>query len=110
MMIVLGTLIVILAGAGTLLYWIIGRQRYGQSNAGGMLQLGSTAEALKGNALRPEPCRTVRVYFIKPSRYDEEGYVQFFRYGVQPNNTLTVLRALNETFNRHYSAQRNVYF
>src|SRR5229473_7195484 len=108
MMIVLATLIVILAGAGTLLYWIIGRQRYGQSNAGAMLQLGSTAEALKGNALRPEPCRTVRVYFIKPSRYDEEGYVQYFRYGVQPNNTLTVLTALNAAFNKRYAVERNV--
>ncbi len=59
--------------------------------------------------LLSEPCRTVRVYFIKPSRYDDEGYVHFFRYGVQPNNTLTVLKALNEGFNRRYSAERNVY-
>jgi len=109
MMIVLASLVVILAGAGTLLYWMIGRQRYGGDSSGGMLQLGSGADALKGNALRPELCRTVRVYFIKPSRYDEEGYVQVFRYGVQPNNTLTVLRALNETFNRRYAAERNVY-
>jgi hypothetical protein len=59
--------------------------------------------------LKPEPCRTIRVYFIKPSRYDEEGYVQFFRYGVQPNNTLTVLKALNENYNRNHGAKRNVY-
>src|SRR6185437_15214362 len=57
-----------------------------------------------------EPCRTIRVYFVKPSRYDENGYVQFFRYGVQPNNTLTVMRALNETLNRRFAADhRNVY-
>ncbi len=54
-------------------------------------------------------CRTIRVYFIKPSRYDDNGYVQFFRYGVQPNNTLTVLAALKDTFNKRYSAERNVY-
>ncbi len=108
-MIVLFATLVALAGAGTLLYYIIGHQRYGKGVPAGLLQLGASEGVLANKALRPEPCRTVRVYFIKPSRYDEEGYVQFFRYGVQPNNTLTVLRALNETFNRHHSAQRNVY-
>ncbi|HXD90578.1 MAG TPA: hypothetical protein VNU00_05915, partial [Candidatus Binataceae bacterium] len=108
-MIVLFAILVVLAGASTLLYYIIGHQRYGKGVPAGLLQLGVNEGTLSDKALRPEPCRTVRVYFIKPSRYDEEGYVQFFRYGVQPNNTLTVLRALNETFNRHYSAQRNVY-
>jgi radical SAM superfamily enzyme YgiQ (UPF0313 family) len=49
------------------------------------------------------------VYFIKPSRYDEEGYVLFYRYGIQPNNTLTVLAALNDTFNKQNSARRNVH-
>src|SRR5215831_19334864 len=44
--------------------------------------------------------RTVRVYFIKPSRYDEEGYVYSFRWGVQPSNTLTTLASLNEAFNQ----------
>jgi radical SAM superfamily enzyme YgiQ (UPF0313 family) len=74
-----------------------------------MLQIGTTAGAVSTNALKPEPCRTIRVYFIKPSRYDEEGYVQLFRYGVQPNNTLTVLKALNENYNRNYGAKRNVF-
>ncbi|MGH7949480.1 MAG: B12-binding domain-containing radical SAM protein, partial [Candidatus Binataceae bacterium] len=37
------------------------------------------------------------------------GFVSFFRYGVQPNNTLTVLAALNQEFNRRYSGERNVY-
>src|SRR5262249_782564 len=45
-------------------------------------------------------CRTLRVYFIKPSKYDEHGRVAHFWKGVLPNNTLTVLRALNEAFNR----------
>ena len=44
------------------------------------------------------PCRTLRVYFIKPSKYDEQGYVLYFWKGVLPNNTLTALAALNEGF------------
>ena len=108
-MIMLATISAILAGAGALLYYIIGGARHGRNDSSGLLQLGTSDAARRGAAMRPEPCRTIRVYFIKPSRYDEEGYVQFFRYGVQPNNTLTVLKALNETFNRHHAAQRNVY-
>src|SRR3984893_17700574 len=88
---------------------VIGRNRYGGKRPGRPLELGASQSALSRASMQPEPCRTVRVYFIKPSRYDEQGYVQFFRYGVQPNNTLTVLRALNETFNRNHSAERNVY-
>jgi len=95
--------------AAFILYLVVGRNRYGDNHSGKMLQLAANERALQDGALRPEPCRTLRVYFIKPSRYDEDGYVQFFRYGVQPNNTLTVLKALNEGFNRHYSAKRNVY-
>ena len=45
-------------------------------------------------------CRTVRVYFIKPSKYDDRGRVQHFWKGVLPNNTLTVLAALNDSYNR----------
>src|SRR5690348_11550425 len=45
-------------------------------------------------------CRTVRVYFIKPSKYDDRGRVAYFWKGVLPNNTLTVLAALNESYNR----------
>lgn len=52
--------------------------------------------------------RRLRVYFIKPSRYDDEGFVQCFRWGVQPNNTLTVLSAINETFNRRSAAECNI--
>jgi radical SAM superfamily enzyme YgiQ (UPF0313 family) len=46
------------------------------------------------------PCRTVRVYFIKPSKYDDRGRVAHFWRGVLPNNTLTVLAALNDAYNR----------
>jgi radical SAM superfamily enzyme YgiQ (UPF0313 family) len=99
----------LLVGAGALLYYIIGGARHGRNDAGALLQLGASEGAMRGAPMRPEPCRTIRVYFIKPSRYDEKGYVQFYRYGVQPNNTLTVLKALNETFNQLYAAERNVY-
>jgi radical SAM superfamily enzyme YgiQ (UPF0313 family) len=44
--------------------------------------------------------RSLRVYFVKPSRYDDRGRVQHFWKGVLPNNTLTVLAALNEAYNR----------
>jgi radical SAM superfamily enzyme YgiQ (UPF0313 family) len=49
-------------------------------------------------------CRVVRVYFIKPSRYDDRGRVQHFWRGVLPNNTLTVLAALNESYNRRHAS------
>src|SRR5437764_2692851 len=45
-------------------------------------------------------CRTLRVYFIQPAKYDDRGRVAHFWKGVLPNNTLTVLAALNETYNR----------
>lgn len=91
------------------LYLKLGTNRYGSNKSAQMLQLPASEGAMSAGALRPEPCRTIRVYFIKPSRYDDEGYVSTFRYGVQPNNTLTVLAALNDAFNRRYSAERNVY-
>lgn len=44
--------------------------------------------------------RTLRVYFVKPSRYDDDGFVLRFRWGVIPNNTLTVLAGLNRSYAR----------
>src|SRR6266849_2885014 len=108
-MVLLLSILGVLVGMAGALYLVVGRNRYGGVRPPEMLQLGANASALSNGMLKPEPCRTVRVYFIKPSRYDDEGYVHFFRYGVQPNNTLTVLKALNEGFNRRYSAERNVY-
>ncbi len=90
-------------------FLVLGRDRYGSKAAPKPLRLIAANGANGSQALKPEPCRTVRVYFIKPSRYGEEGYVQFYRWGVQPNNTLTVLAALNEAYNRRCSAERNVY-
>ena len=89
-------------------YVVLGRNRYGRVRPGNRLQLTAGKGAIDQAALRPEPCRTVRVYFIKPARYDE-GYVQQFRWGVQPSNTLTTLAALNDSFNRRQSADRNVH-
>src|SRR5271169_5763291 len=94
--------------AGVSGYLVLGRDRYGAKRSGRPLELGASQSALSQGSIRPEPCRTIRVYFIKPSRYDENGYVQFFRWGVQPNNTLTVLAALNDSFNKQFGAQRNV--
>ncbi|HSR58200.1 MAG TPA: radical SAM protein, partial [Candidatus Binataceae bacterium] len=74
------------------------------------LQLTASEAALQNRSLNPETVRRIRVYFIKPSRYDDDGYVSVFRFGVLPNNTLTVLAALNSTLNQRYAAaQRNVY-
>ncbi len=105
--------IITLAGIAAALavvgYLVLGRNRHGADRPGNRLQLTASKGAIEQAALRPEPCRTVRVYFIKPARYDDEGYVQNFRWGVQPNNTLTVLAALNDSFNKRYGADRNVY-
>jgi radical SAM superfamily enzyme YgiQ (UPF0313 family) len=52
--------------------------------------------------LRPGPpgVRTLRIYFIKPSQYDDDGYVLAYRWGVIPHNTLTGLAGLNEAYAR----------
>ena len=105
----MGVLVVlagILLAASGLFYLILGRNRYGTTASRKQLIAGSGAA--EAAVLKPEPCRIVRVYFVKPSRYDDDGYVQFYRWGVQPNNTLTVMAALNDTFNKRYSSQRNV--
>ena len=49
--------------------------------------------------------RTVRVYFIKPSQYDGDGYVLCYRWGIIPNNTLTALAGLTAAY---ASANRTV--
>src|SRR3989442_5438643 len=48
----------------------------------------------------PLPCPTLRVYLIQPSKYEDPGRVAHFWTGVLPNNTLTVLAALNPAYNR----------
>jgi radical SAM superfamily enzyme YgiQ (UPF0313 family) len=108
-MVFLVCLAVVAIGIALGVYYVIGTSRYGSNDPKNIPLLTASAAAAAGSVIRPEPCRTVRVYFIKPSKYDDDGYVQYFRYGVQPNNTLTVLAALNEAFNRRYSTERNVY-
>jgi radical SAM superfamily enzyme YgiQ (UPF0313 family) len=44
--------------------------------------------------------RALRVYFVKPSRYDDDGSVLRFRWGVIPSNTLIVLAGLNAGYAR----------
>ena len=100
--------VIIGVGLGIFGYMFIGRNRYGGERPPS-LQLTASQAALENGSLKPEPYRIVRVYFIKPSRYDEEGYVKFYRYGVQPNNTLTVMAALNDTLNKRFAAERNVF-
>ena len=107
-MVFLVFLVAFLVFAASILYWLLGTNRYGGDRPAAALQLTAREGAMADAAVKPEPCRTVRVYFIKPSRYDEDGFVQYFRYGVQPNNTLTVMTALNEAFNKRYAVERNV--
>jgi len=38
--------------------------------------------------------RSLRFYLIKPSRYDDDGWVMRYRWGVIPNNTLTAVAGL----------------
>src|SRR5271163_3059335 len=107
-MLLLAFLVAFLVFAAGILYWLLGTYRYGGDRPASAPQLTAREGLLANQAVKPEPCRTIRIYFIKPSRYDENGYVQYFRYGVQPNNTLTVLTALNEAFNKRYAVERNV--
>ena len=107
-MLLVTCLFALVTGFGILGYLFLGRNRYGGERPLS-LQLTASKAALERGAMKPELSRIVRVYFIKPSRYDEEGFVQFYRYGVQPNNTLTVLASLNDAFNKRYSAERNVF-
>ncbi len=107
MVVLLALLVAFSLLAAGILYRVVGTERYGNTKPK-RLQLTAREAVGSDQSLPAEPCRTIRVYFIKPSRYDEEGYVQFFRYGIQPNNTLTVLKALNESLSRRLTAERNV--
>jgi radical SAM superfamily enzyme YgiQ (UPF0313 family) len=85
--------------SAVVVWWVLrGRQR----DALGMARVArSSPENARGAT--GAPCRVVRVYFIKPSRYDDRGRVQHFWKGVLPNNTLTVLAALDESYNRRHA-------
>jgi radical SAM superfamily enzyme YgiQ (UPF0313 family) len=89
--------------AGVVLHFVLDQSSHASDIS--PLQVTGSREALDPSKVGP---RRIRVYFIKPSRYDDEGFVQCFRWGVQPNNTLTVLSAFNETFNRQSATEYNV--
>jgi radical SAM superfamily enzyme YgiQ (UPF0313 family) len=90
-------------------YLVLGRNRYGEMGSRSPKPPATDCSANGSSVLNPQPGRRIRVYFIKPSRYNDRGYIEFFRWGVQPNNTLTVLAALNDSFNREHGGQLNVY-
>src|SRR5437899_692383 len=94
----MSVLAVALGGAVAILLGVVFRRA--ASTAG---ELGALADALPtATASRSHAivCRTLRVYFIKPSKYDEAGWVRWFWKGGRPNNTRTVLAALNDTYNQ----------
>ncbi len=55
--------------------------------------------ATRWHSLRKTPMnhlpKSIRVYLIRPSRYDDEGYLVRHRKGVIPSNTLATLHGLN---------------
>src|SRR5947207_2506747 len=78
---------------------LLGLFRRAAREAGAIAPLAATMRAPVASTVAT-PCRIVRVYFIKPSKYDDRGRVAYFWRGVLPNNTLTVLAALNAAYNR----------
>src|SRR3990167_6840782 len=58
-------------------------------------QLTSGQQATAGPTPRL-PFKRFRIVLIKPSKYDDEGYVVRFWKGVLPSNTLSVLHGLTQ--------------
>jgi radical SAM superfamily enzyme YgiQ (UPF0313 family) len=58
-------------------------------------QLTSERESITEPTLRPA-FKKFRIVLIKPSKYDDDGYVIRFWKGVLPSNTLNVLQGLTE--------------
>jgi hypothetical protein len=67
---------------------------------------GTRSAVDRRRASKTQSLRTVTVYFIGPSRYDDLD-VETFRWVVQPTNTLTVLAALNDVVNESYANEHN---
>src|SRR5918992_6176467 len=57
-------------------------------------QLTSSSEAAAN--MQQQPIEKFRIVLIKPSKYDDDGYVIRFWKGVLPSNTLNVLHGLTE--------------
>jgi len=53
-------------------------------------------------------CKRLTVVLIKPSKYDDEGYVIRHFRGVLPSNTLACLSSLTEDLKRHSVLGRNL--
>src|SRR3989337_2715485 len=53
------------------------------------------------------PFKRFRIVLIKPSKYDDDGYVIRFWKGVLPSNTLSVLNGLTEEVKRSRDFGRN---
>jgi radical SAM superfamily enzyme YgiQ (UPF0313 family) len=74
-----------------------------QTDRSGNLDLALAGQApprpgSQGLQVRPQPrkVKTFRVVLIKPSKYDDDGYVIRFWKGVLPSNTLSVLCGLTD--------------
>src|SRR5262245_4585198 len=89
--------LVVLSGFLLLVGWI--RVRRARAAAAAIVPLAEAPAARRGEGRAATLCRTVRVYCVKPSKYDDAGYVAYFWKGVLPNITLTVLAALNDGYN-----------
>src|SRR5574341_830064 len=66
-----------------------------------LAELTSGHEPTSGLAARP-PFKSLRIVLIKPSKYDDDGYVIRFWKGVLPSNTLNVLYGLTEEVKRNH--------
>ena len=63
---------------------------------------------IKRSRLTSTPTRVVQLYLIKPSNYDDDGYVVTYFRGVLPSNTLNCLAALTEDVIRNQSLGGNL--
>ena len=52
--------------------------------------------------------KNIRIYLIKPSLYDQDGYVIRFKKGVLPSNTMAVLNGLTEEIRKNKSLGEDV--
>ena len=55
-------------------------------------------------------CNTFNLYLIKPSKYDDDGYVIRYWKGVCPSNTLACLNGLSEDVRKRGALGRDVKF
>ena len=63
---------------------------------------------MQNNSARPIACKRLTVVLIKPSKYDDEGYVVRHFRGVLPSNTLACLSSLTEDLKRRRALGGNL--